>query len=180
MQNRSKLVILGIGNILQKDDGIGVYASEYLLKNYTFNPKIKIINGGVEGIGLLDIFSDFEQIVILDTIAIDDLPGSIYNIPACELGGYGLNSGSAHEIGVLQCLDILNLKGKPKPKANIIAIVPKEITFEFALSTTLKKKFEEYIKIVLADLSKRGINSFKKENISLTKIIEKFKNPSAI
>ncbi len=180
MQNYSKLAVLGIGNVLQKDDGIGVYASEYLLRNYTFNPKIKIINGGVEGIKLLDIFNDFEQIIILDTISLKDLPGCIYNIPTHKLSGYGLNSGSAHEIGVLQCLDILDLQGKPKPKANIIAITPEDITFELALSTTLEKKFEEYIKVVLDDLSKRGINFVKKENISLTMIIEKFKNPSVV
>ncbi|HHD83588.1 MAG TPA: hydrogenase expression/formation protein, partial [Campylobacteraceae bacterium] len=51
-------VLLGIGNVLQKDDGIGVYAAEYLLRNYTFSPEISIINGGVEGIKLLDIFID--------------------------------------------------------------------------------------------------------------------------
>jgi hydrogenase maturation protease len=154
---REKITILGIGNVLQKDDGIGVYATEYLLLNYTFKPHINIINGGVEGINLLDIFIENDDIIILDTISLDDKPASIYNIPASELGGYGLNSGSAHEIGVLQCLDMLDLQEKPRPKSNIVAIIPQEISFEFNLSQTLKDSFEDYINVILSDLSKRDI-----------------------
>ncbi len=174
-----KTTLLGIGNVLQKDDGIGVYAAEYLLQNYTFTPAIEIINGGVEGINLLDIFLENEDIIILDTIMIDDTPSSIYNIPAQELGGYGLNSGSAHEIGVLQCLDMLDLQDKPRPKANIIGIIPKEISFEFDLSDTLKNSFENYIKVILNDLKKRDIKPQKTNNIPLEKIINKFKDPSS-
>ena len=177
--NREKLVLLGIGNVLQKDDGIGVYAAEYLLHNYTFTPEIKIINGGVEGINLLDIFVENKEVVILDTIALDDTPGSIYNIPAEELGGYGLNSGSAHEIGILQCLDMLDLQGKPRPRSNIIAIVPQEITFAFDLSNTLREKFDDYIKVILHDLSQRGVTATQNNNIPLQKIIDKFKDPSS-
>jgi len=74
------VVILGIGNILQKDDGIGVYAAIYLSKNYNFSKDIKIINGGVEGINLYSIFEESNNILILDTIELNDTPGSIYLI----------------------------------------------------------------------------------------------------
>jgi hydrogenase maturation protease len=170
--------LLGIGNVLQKDDGIGVYAAEFLLRNYQFSPTLTIVNGGVEGIKLLDIFIENRDIIILDTIMIDDTPASIYNIPAQELGGYGLNSGSAHEIGVLQCLDMLDLQGKPRPKANVIGIIPAEITFAFALSESLKKSFDGYIKIILADLQKRGFQATKIDDIPLQSIIDYFKDPA--
>lgn len=179
MQKNENIVLLGVGNVLQKDDGIGVYAAEYLMQNYTFAPKIKIINGGVEGINLLDLFIENDEVIILDTISLQDQPGNIYNIPSQELGGYGLNSGSAHEIGVLQCLDMLDLQDLPRPKSNIIAIVPQEISFDFALSDTLESTFEDYIKVILADLSQKGIYASQKESvIPLEKIIIKFKDPS--
>jgi len=50
------MVILGTGNVLQKDDGLGVYAATYLKNNYTFSPAVEIINGGVEGINLFSVF----------------------------------------------------------------------------------------------------------------------------
>ena len=175
----SQTTLLGIGNVLQKDDGIGIYACEYLLHNYTFTPTLNIINGGVEGIKLLDIFIENEEVIIIDTIMIDDTPASIYNIPAKALGGYGLNSGSAHEIGVLQCLDMLDMQDLPRPKSNIIAIIPEEITFEFALSDTLTKAFDGYIKTILADLSSKGFKAQKVDDISLERIINKFKDPAS-
>ncbi len=175
---KQKVVLLGIGNVLQKDDGIGVYAAEYLLHNYTFAPEIAIVNGGVEGINLLDIFIENDEVVMLDTVILDDTPGSIYNIPTEKLGGYGLNSGSAHEIGVLQCLDMLDLQGKPRPRSNIVAIVPHEISFAFALSQTLMKRFNNYIDAILSDLKTKGFEATKTDDIPLQKIIDKFKDPS--
>ena len=174
-----KTILLGVGNVLQKDDGIGVYAVEYLLHNYQFSPSLSIINGSVEGIKLLDIFVEHEEIVILDTIMIEDTPASIYNIPAQKLGGYGLNSGSAHEIGVLQCLDMLDMQGKVRPDANIIGIIPSEIKFAFALSQTLRDAFDSYIRVVLDDLVKKGFSATQKDTITLDQIIEKFKDPSS-
>ena len=49
------MVIIGIGNVLQKDDGLGVYAASYLNDNYTFSKEVEIINGGVEGIHLFNV-----------------------------------------------------------------------------------------------------------------------------
>jgi hydrogenase maturation protease len=81
------MVILGIGNILQKDDGFGVYAATFLQHNYNFEDEVKIINGGVEGINLLNVFIENSDILILDTIEINDMPGSIYKIPSNEIRG---------------------------------------------------------------------------------------------
>ncbi|OQX76160.1 MAG: peptidase, partial [Epsilonproteobacteria bacterium 4484_65] len=60
------MVILGIGNVLQKDDGLGVYASTYIKQNYTFSEDVTIINGGVEGINLFSIMEENDHVLILD------------------------------------------------------------------------------------------------------------------
>lgn len=131
---RNGMVIIGIGNVLEKDDGMGVYAATYLNENYAFPKGIKIINGGVQGINLFNVVEENDHIVILDSIGLNDTPASIYAIPAQEISGYGLNNGGAHEIGILQCMDMLELQGKPVPQTIVIGIVPAEVTFEFALS----------------------------------------------
>ncbi|NOZ91353.1 MAG: hydrogenase maturation protease [Epsilonproteobacteria bacterium] len=168
------MIILGIGNILQKDDGIGVYASTYLKENYNFSPDIDIINGGVEGINLYSIFEENQEVLIVDSIEIDDTPSSIYLIPADKLRGYGLNSGGAHEMGVLQCLDMLELQGKDTPTVNVLGIVPAHITFEIDLSSELKEAFNGYIKVVLNFLNKKGVEVIKKDElVSLEEIIKR-------
>ena len=173
------MIILGIGNILQKDDGLGVYAATYLNENYTFSEEIQIINGGVEGINLLNIFMDNDKILILDTIEVEDEPGSIYAIPSHELAGRGINSGGAHEIGVIQCLDMLELQGKTLPEATVFGIVPDEVTFDIALSNKLLKAFDGYISTALQFLEKENIFAkHKADPVSLQQIINKAKDPS--
>lgn len=173
--NENSFAILGVGNILEMDDGVGVFATKYLQSNYTFTPSIEIINGGVEGINLLNVFMQYKHILILDTIDIEDSPGSIYHIPSEELTGYGLNSGGAHEIGVIQCLDMLELMGREVPKSSILGIIPEEIDIYIGLSPALHERFDDYIKSVLGILEKNGINVTQKELLTpLKSIIENF------
>lgn len=175
--NKNSFAVLGVGNILEKDDGIAVYAANFLESNYHFTPDIDIINGGVEGINLLNLLMQYDPILILDTVDLDDAAGSIYHIPASELTGYGLNSAGAHEIGVIQCLDMMELMDKKLPKSSVLGIVPDEICIDIGLSETLHVKFDEYIKAVLFILGNEGIKAEKAEKqLSLEAIIENFKN----
>ena len=171
------LAILGVGNILEKDDGIAIYATKYLESNYNFEPSIEIVNGGVEGINLLNMFMEYPHIIILDAIEIEDEVGSIYHIPSHELTGYGLNSGGAHEIGVLQCFDILELMGKETPKSSVIGIIPSEIDVHIGLSDVLENKFSTYIETVIKIIEQNGIEVTKSSDVSLEEIVENFKNP---
>lgn len=169
------MLVLGIGNILQKDDGFGVYASHYLKENYIFK-NVTIVNGGVEGINLLSYFQEYKEILILDTIHLEDKPASIYLIPAQELNGYGLNSGGAHEIGVLQCLDILELQEKKIPKTVLLGVIPKEITFDISLSKELEIVFSSYIQTTLNYFNKNSIYFKEQKNIkTIQEIIKELK-----
>ena len=175
------MVIIGIGNVLQKDDGLGVYAATYLNENYTFSQEIQIINGGVEGIHLLNVLEENSHVVILDCLQLDDKPASIYAIPAKEISGYGLNNGGAHEIGILQCMDMMELQGKEVPEAIVIGIVPGEVTFAFGLSDEVVSAFEGYISVVLQYLDKHEITHIKNESITtLSEIIDRAKDPSGV
>jgi hydrogenase maturation protease len=173
------MVILGIGNVLQKDDGLGVYAATYLQENYTFSEPLKIIDGGTKGIHLLNLLEENDHIVILDALGLEDSPGSIYAIPGREISGYGLNNGGAHEIGILQCMDMMELQGKEVPLTMVIGMVPEEVTFAFGLSKTVENAFENYISVILQYLVKHGINAHKNnDTITLGKIIQKAEDPS--
>ena len=172
------MAILGVGNVLEKDDGVAIYATSYLERNYTFSPSVDVLNGGVEGVNLLNLFMEYRYILILDAIEIDDEAGSVYHIPSDELTGYGLNSGGAHEMGVIQCFDILELMGKEIPKSSVLGIVPKEIDVFIGLSEVIAEKFNEYVQTTLKILNDLGVDvARRKEVVSLETIIEEFRNP---
>jgi len=181
VSSQQAITIIGIGNVLQKDDGLGVYTASYLYENYTFSQEISIINGGVEGIHLLNVLEESDHVIILDCLQINDTPASIYAIPANEISGYGLNNGGAHEIGIIQCMDMMELQGKETPEAIVLGVVPAEVSFCFGLSSELIEAFDDYISVILQYLKKQNILATPKEKcITLQSIMDRAKDPSGV
>ncbi len=178
---KSAITLIGIGNVLQKDDGMGVYAATYLQENFKFSKDITIINGGVEGIHLYNLLEESNHLLILDCLQLNDAPASIYAIPATEISGYGLNNGGAHEIGIIQCMDMMELQGKQIPQAMVIGIVPEEVCFDFGLSKSLWAAFDDYISVILQYLDKHHIAYQRNSNHTpLEQIIQQAKDPSGV
>ena len=172
--NKKQLAILSVGNILQKDEGIALYTSKYLESNYSFNPSVDIIHGGVESMSLLDTFMQYEKIIVLDVIGIDDTPGSIYNFPMKEFRNLGTNE-SADEMNVLECLNMLEGRGELLPEVSLLAIVPDSTDKEMGLSPILHHSFEAYTLNLVKTIEGKGFNYEEKdEKQTLDSVIESF------
>ncbi|MFW2581853.1 hydrogenase maturation protease, partial [Aliarcobacter butzleri] len=92
-----KNIIVGVGNMLFKDEGIGIYASEYIRQNYEFDDEnLEIIDGGTLGFKLMAYFQEYDNVIILDTVSIEDTAGSIYRLPSEVLLGLGNYRKTAH------------------------------------------------------------------------------------
>ena len=63
-----KIAILGVGNILLKDEGIGVRVVRELEQEYTFPPDIALIDGGTDGPHLTSLVADFDEIIVIDAV----------------------------------------------------------------------------------------------------------------
>ncbi len=173
-----KTAILGVGNIIFRDEGIGVYASKFLEKNYTFLDDVIVVDGGVLGFGLMNYYQEYDRVLILDTMTIDDAIGSIYNLPAEELLGLGSYKQSAHEVEIVEMLEICSFLEK-MAEVNIIGIVPKDIlSVEIGLSDEVKVRFDDFISTTLEELKRSGIEYVQnKKQISLEDVIESYLNP---
>lgn len=180
MIKNSNVCVVGVGNILFLDEGVGIYASAFLENNYQFEPGIDIIDGGTLGFKLMDYFQSYDRVIILDTISIEDAPGSIYNIPSEELMGLGTYRKTAHEVEVVEMLEICTLL-ENVAEVSIVGIIPEDIeTVKIDLSEALKKHFESFIATVLKDLDKAGIKYTKKEQqLTLDQIINDYNNPTS-
>jgi hydrogenase maturation protease len=170
-----RFAILAIGNVLQKDDGMGVLAARYLKKNYTFEPTIEIIEGGVEGMQLLNSIMEYDEILFLDAIDVEGEAGSIYHIPTSELKSSALVQSSAHEIGLLESLSMLELMEETVPPSTLLAIVPEKIETGIGLSESLKKRFDIYITQILKLLQDKGYSTkVASETLSFEDVVESF------
>jgi len=176
-----KIAIIGVGTVIYQDEGVGVYGARYIEENYDFtNFDVTIVDGGVLGFQLMTYYQEYDKVIILDTITMDDSVGSIYNLPSEELLGLGSYKQTAHEVEIVEMLEICSLLEK-MAEVNIIGIVPKDIeTVVVGLTPEMKENFPLFVKSALDELVKVGINPTKKEDeISLEAIIESYANPKA-
>ncbi|RMD45182.1 MAG: hydrogenase maturation protease [Aquificota bacterium] len=169
-----KIGVVGVGNILFKDEGIGVFVVKYLQENYRFEPEVDLIDAGTLGFGLMSYLHEYDHIILIDTISVKDKPGSVYRLTPEELSGLASYHQTAHEVEVLQMIELTPLTGK---MANIIVlgVVPENINeSEIGLTETLEDiPFKTVVAQVIKELEKIGVSCEKVKNTSLKDTIIK-------
>ncbi|MBN2824652.1 MAG: HyaD/HybD family hydrogenase maturation endopeptidase [Campylobacterales bacterium] len=172
--------IVGVGTIIFQDEGVGVYAQKYIEENYSFEDDVTLVDGGVLGFKLMTYYQDYDRVLILDTITIEDEVGAIYNLPAQELLGLGSYKQTAHEVEVAEMLEICSLLEK-MAEVSIIGIVPKDIqSVNVGLSDELKTAFSAFIEATMQELDKSGVKFSKNENeVSLEQVIASYNSPQS-
>jgi len=166
-----KNIIIGVGNLLFCDDGIGVFAIKYLKENFNYKPNLELLDGGTLGFNLAQYFLDYDNVFIIDTISIDEEIGTIYKIPSNELLGQRSYKKTAHEVEVIQMLEACELYDK-KAKVTIFGIVPEDIySVKIGLSKVLIDKFDVLIQTIIEEVKLLDVSVTRKNNILLSNII---------
>ena len=176
-----KIAVIGAGTIIFNDEGVGVYAQKYLEKNYTFDKEITFVDGGVLGFKLMTYYQEYDKVIILDTITMDqENSGSIFSIPSEELLGLGSYKQTAHEVEIVEMLEICSLL-ENMADVTIVGIVPEDIlSVQSNLSDIIKNKFNDFINVSLGEIKKLNVNYIKNEtNFSLEDVIYSYTYPKA-
>ena len=155
--NEKNIALLCTGRLSHHDQGISFYVGKYIESNYSFTPSIDIINADVEGMSLLNIFMEYEEVIILDAIGVDDTPGSIYHFPAREFRNLS-SDGNMDDTNPLGCLNILEARGELLPVVSLLAIVPDNIDAGVGLSPILKHSVEAYALNIVKTVEKQGVS----------------------
>ena len=170
---KKKNIVIGVGNMLFKDEGIGIYAAEYISQNYEFDDKdLEIIDGGTLGFKLMTYFQEYDNVIILDTVSIEDEVGSIYRLPSDVLLGLGTYRKTAHEVEIVEMLEIVSVLDS-YANVTIIGIIPKDIiSVGIGLTATMEDKFEEFILNGIKEIESLGIKAIKVKNILIPDIVK--------
>jgi hydrogenase maturation protease len=148
-----KIVILGVGNLLLSDEGVGVHVANELLKT-NLPPEVSVIEGGTDGFRLLNIITEADRLIVIDALKGDAPPGSIYRFDIGEVRNSPAGfKTSVHQIGILEVLDLSELIGKT-PHTTVIGIEPKSLEMGMDLSPEIKTKIPKIIQLVLDELEK--------------------------
>ncbi|MBL4903457.1 hydrogenase maturation protease [Desulfocapsa sp. AH-315-G09] len=155
--------VIGIGNTLLGDEGVGVHIVERLQRNYRFAPEIALIDGGCAGLNLYFILERYDPVIIIDALALHaGTPGSLHIISGDELTGKETDGCSAHSVGIGDVLLLLrSLAALPKDMV-LVGIVPDSLDFGFRLSPIISGQVQPMEDIILQQLHFRNIEVTKR------------------
>lgn len=151
------VVVLGVGNTLMQDDGIGVRAVRALAESYKFPAHVRLVEAGAAGLRLLSELDGAEHLLIIDAVAGRGTPGSIYRLAPEDLPDERSPLVSAHEVGIAELLSAAELLGK-KPHTRILGIQPLEVR-EVGLELTppLQKALPFVVAAAVEELKTMGV-----------------------
>ncbi len=145
-----RIVIIGVGNLLLKDEGIGIHAVK-ALQEIDLPADIRLIDGGTSP-DLIAYTRAGDKVIIIDAARAGGEPGAIYRFKPEDLAEEKAALASAHEMGVLENLKLMTLSGNEPQDIIIIGIEPGEIDFGTELSPELEKKLPKIVEIVLKEI----------------------------
>lgn len=168
------ILVLGIGNILFGDEGIGVHLSNLLKLNYDFegDHKVDIIDGGTMAQVLIPTITSYDNVLILDCVSVENEQiGEVYYFDFDNVPDSITWAGSAHEVEMLQTLKLTQLLGD-LPPVKIIGIIPEVIGEDtaFTLSDEVKKGAVLAEKLAIKYLQELGVKIHEKDSRDLQEI----------
>lgn len=155
MNSRQRVAVVGIGNVLLKDEGIGVHVARALCETVeTDRTDIDIIDGGTSPDALL-LVEEVRKLILVDAVKGGGAPGSIYRFHPDDIVSEEKYIISAHQIGLLDSLRMLECSGSKPDSIVIIGVEPKEIDWGLDLSTELNEKLPQIVKVVMDELESK-------------------------
>lgn len=145
-----KITILGIGNLLLKDEGVGIHLIE-ALKKEQLPENVELIDGAATGFNLLPVIEGCDKLVVIDALKTEDTPGAIYKFDPQDVNFKRDRNFSLHDVDFFQVLEFAR-KYKKLPQIVIIAVVPEEIDLGMELSDTVKKKMPKLTSLVMEEI----------------------------
>jgi hydrogenase maturation protease len=148
-----KIIILGIGNLLLGDEGVGVHLVRMLNKDDLDYANLEIIDGGICP-EFTSFVGDADKLIIVDAIKGGKKPGTIYRLSADDVITEIGRPLCSHQVSVIDSLKILRAIGKEPQDIIIIGIEPKAMDYGLELSSEVKERLTELKKIVVQEIEK--------------------------
>jgi hydrogenase maturation protease len=148
----SGTVVVGLGNLIHSDDGVGVHAIQRLQQDARVPSDVVLIDGGTQGLALLPYLSGFTRMLVLDAIEAGQAPGTLIRLEgkACEsLPG----KPSVHQLGFADMMIAFRLLGDAPEEVVLLGVQPGSTEWSAELTAPVAGAVEQLTDLVLAQLS---------------------------
>jgi hydrogenase maturation protease len=160
-----RIGVLGVGNVLMGDDGIGPFMLKILEARYEFPPNVVLHDLGTPGLGITSFFADYDAIIILDAVSAKGLPGDVRLYRKDQLVRVPIPQRvSPHDPALVEALLFSELSGKCPKEVLLVGVVPVSTELGCMLSETVRAAVLPAISAVLAELHRLGADARAREN----------------
>lgn len=149
-------LVLGVGNKLMSDEGIGVHAIERLAEKYKIPKEVQVLDGGTLGLDLLYYLEGIENLLLVDCAETGHEPGTMVRLLDEQVPAFMSIKISPHQMGVPDMLAAARLKDMYPRRIVLWGIQPESITLSLDLSPLLASKVDLLANILAAELRAWG------------------------
>lgn len=153
VNDSSKIAVLGIGNLIMQDEGVGIHVIRKLEKEYTFQPKIELIDGGTSGSELYGFFEDNDKMIIVDAVNFDEDPGFIGTIEKDDILKRLNTKMSMHNLGLTDVLSHVKLLDIEPSEIFLVGVQPAIIELHDELSEIVSKRVDRILEVIIMKLA---------------------------
>ena len=150
------VLVLGIGNILLKDEGVGVMLIEAVEQGFVIPDGVELLDGGTAGIELLDHIRGRKLLVIVDAMRNGHPPGAVYRVAGEDVSAAFMTNISPHQLGISNLLATAQLTDSLPERIVLFGIEPADISTGLGLSEPVAKGLEKLVREVVKELADNG------------------------
>jgi len=142
--DRARILVLGLGNPLLSDDGLGLRLLEAIRQESDFGDGVEFVDGGTQGLALLGYLADRDSILVLDAIALGAAPGTVHVLRYRNADQFQApRASTAHEGNALELFNTARLLGENWSELVVIGIEPKQVATGTELSTEVGNSLQD-------------------------------------
>ncbi|SNB47611.1 HyaD/HybD family hydrogenase maturation endopeptidase [Geobacter sp. DSM 9736] len=160
-----KILILGTGNTLMGDDGVGVHVVQQLQQRYDFPSEVRLLAGGVLGLDLLSYLQGITHLLVVDAVDAGKAPGAFTRLTGDEIPPTFTKLLSPHQMGLQDLLDVNILQGKSPPSVVLWGIQPASLDISLGLSPSVASRIELMEYLILAELEEWGVTAMPQADV---------------
>lgn len=165
--DRPGVLVLGLGNLLLRDEGVGGRVAVALDARGGLPTGVEVLDGGTSGMELLDAVAEREALIVVDAIAADGPPGSVLRLEGEALRGWFRTRLSPHQIGLSDLLGLLTVSGQAPRRVVLYGVVPEDVSLGLDLSPAVADAAARVADSIVTELAMAGASAGERRGAAL-------------
>jgi len=153
-----RVIVLGLGNILLRDEGVGVRVIEALAERYVLPAEVEVVDGGTVGMDLLDTLAGCDHLLVCDAVQTGAPPASVVKLADAEVPALFQTRFSPHQLGLSEVLATLILMEEAPAAITLIGVVPVDMELGAELSPEVAAVVDQAVEALVAELDGLGFS----------------------